>query len=85
MELLVMRLSWDVLAATRVRDDWRFLRATLEVDGGGIAIESSNVSANKCLPLPPFVLESLHHRLLRRLFPAFLLRLYLLCQHLLFT
>ena len=29
VELLVVRLSWDVLADTRVRDAWLFMRATL--------------------------------------------------------
>ena len=34
-----------------------FLRATLEVDGGGIAIASCVVSDNERLPRPPFVPE----------------------------
>ena len=55
VEMLVVRLSCDVLADVRVRDACFFLRATLEVDGGGIAIASGVVSANPRLPRPLLV------------------------------
>ena len=49
-EPLGVKLSWDVLADTREHDACFCLRAKLEVEGGGIAIESGVASAYTRLP-----------------------------------